>query len=175
MQGETDALPSSLSSVLPSFRLSARKSHRLRRSPKTKKPFEPSWQKESTRSSALHFRPPLKVLVTIASVRPSVRSAHLRLPRSAKVGAPGLVRFIPAVAYHFSLNLPAAFTPPGAQFFADLCAVFQKLPPDINSAGPNGPLNAILPSRRHYGRAHQPITLIPGLSLPPNCFPNLGE
>ena len=33
-----------------------------------------------------------------------------RAQRSAKVGAPGLVNFITAVAYRFCLNLPAAFT-----------------------------------------------------------------
>ena len=34
--------------------------------------------------------------------------------RLAKVDAPGLVNFIPAVAYHFCLNLPAASTKHGA-------------------------------------------------------------
>ena len=43
------------------------------------------------------------------------------IQRSAKVDAPGLVNFIPAVAYHFCLNLPAAFTKPGASTLADLC------------------------------------------------------
>ena len=41
--------------------------------------------------------------------------------RSAKVGAPGLVNFITAVAYHFCPSLPAAFTQPGASTLADLC------------------------------------------------------
>ena len=41
--------------------------------------------------------------------------------RSDKFGAAGLVNFIPAVAYHFCLNLPAAFTKPGALTLADLC------------------------------------------------------
>ena len=43
------------------------------------------------------------------------------LQRSAKVGAPGLVNIITAVAYHFCPSLPAAFTQPGASTLADLC------------------------------------------------------
>ena len=39
----------------------------------------------------------------------------------AKKWAPGLVNFVPALAYHFCLNLPAAFTKPGASTLADLC------------------------------------------------------
>ena len=38
---------------------------------------------------------------------------------SAKRRAPGLVRFVPAVACHFCLALPAAFTQPGAHLLAD--------------------------------------------------------
>ena len=45
----------------------------------------------------------------------------IRVQRLAKVCAPGLVNSIPAVAYHFCLNLPAAFTKPGASTLADLC------------------------------------------------------
>ena len=41
--------------------------------------------------------------------------------RSAKVCAPGLVKLITAVAYHFCPGLPAAFTQPGSWTFADLC------------------------------------------------------
>ena len=37
------------------------------------------------------------------------------------LGAPGLVNFITAVAYHFCPSLPAAFTQPGALTLADLC------------------------------------------------------
>ena len=51
--------------------------------------------------------------------------SNYRLPdyvqRSAKVGAPGLVNFITAVAHHFCPSLPAAFTEPGASTLADLC------------------------------------------------------
>ena len=43
------------------------------------------------------------------------------LQSSAKVGAPGLVKFFPAVAHHFCLKLPAAFTQPEASTLADLC------------------------------------------------------
>ena len=35
---------------------------------------------------------------------------------------PGLVNFVPAVAYHFCHNLPAAFTQPGTRLSAKLCA-----------------------------------------------------
>ena len=41
--------------------------------------------------------------------------------RSAKVGAPGLVNFITAVAYHFCPTLPAAFTQHGALPLANFC------------------------------------------------------
>ena len=34
---------------------------------------------------------------------------------------PVLVNFVAAVAYHFFLNLPAAFTQPGAHLFAEPC------------------------------------------------------
>ena len=40
---------------------------------------------------------------------------------SAKRWSPGLVNFVTALAYHFCLALPAAFTQPGARLFADLC------------------------------------------------------
>ena len=46
---------------------------------------------------------------------------RVQVQRSAKVGAPGLVNFITAVAYHFCPSLPAAFTQPGASTLADLC------------------------------------------------------
>ena len=35
--------------------------------------------------------------------------------------APGLVNFVPALAYHFCLNLPAAFTQPGARLLVEPC------------------------------------------------------
>ena len=40
---------------------------------------------------------------------------------SAKRLWPGLVNFITAVAYHFCLSLPAAFTQPGRSLLADPC------------------------------------------------------
>ena len=52
---------------------------------------------------------------------PWVSYAECSLQRSAKVDAPGFVNFAPAVAYHFCLNLPAAFTQSGAPTLADLC------------------------------------------------------
>ena len=33
----------------------------------------------------------------------------------------GLVNFVPALAYHFCLNLPAAFTQPGARILVEPC------------------------------------------------------
>ena len=35
--------------------------------------------------------------------------------------APGLGNFVPALAYHFCLNLPAAFTQPGARLLVEPC------------------------------------------------------
>ena len=43
-----------------------------------------------------------------------VMNRYKGVQRSAKVGAPGLVNFITAVAYHFCPCLPAAFTQLGA-------------------------------------------------------------
>ena len=40
---------------------------------------------------------------------------------SAKRWSPGLVSFVPALAYHFCLDLPAAFTQPGACLLAEPC------------------------------------------------------
>ena len=40
---------------------------------------------------------------------------------SAKRLRPGLLNFVPTVAYHFYLNLPAAFTQPGRSLLADPC------------------------------------------------------
>ena len=45
----------------------------------------------------------------------------MSVQRPAKVGAPGLVNFITAVAYHFCPSLPATLTQPGVSTFADLC------------------------------------------------------
>ena len=47
--------------------------------------------------------------------------------RSAKVGAPRLVNFITAVAYHFYPSLPAAFTQPGASIFLPISVHFQDV------------------------------------------------
>ena len=49
----------------------------------------------------------------------------IRVQRLAKVGAPGLVNSIPAVAYHLCPNLPAAFTRPGALTLADLSTTME--------------------------------------------------
>ena len=42
---------------------------------------------------------------------------------SAKRLRPGLVNFVAAVAYHFCLSLPAAFTKPGRGLLAEPCSV----------------------------------------------------
>ena len=43
------------------------------------------------------------------------------MQRLAEVGAPGLVNFITAVAYHFCPSLPTAFSQPDALTLAVLC------------------------------------------------------
>ena len=43
------------------------------------------------------------------------------VPGSAIRRAPGLVKFVTAVAYHFCLNLPRASSQPGARGLADSC------------------------------------------------------
>ena len=54
-----------------------------------------------------------------------VRMVNVLVQRSAEVGAPGLVNFITAVAYHFCLSLAAAFTQPGASTSAVLCTCYR--------------------------------------------------
>ena len=55
------------------------------------------------------------VCIALICVRSKYHNFEVKtIERSAKVSAPGLVNLIPAVAYHFCLNLPAAFTKPGA-------------------------------------------------------------
>ena len=43
-----------------------------------------------------------------------------------QTSAKGLVNFIPAVAYHFCLSLPAAFMQPGASTSADLRTAYSQ-------------------------------------------------
>ena len=45
---------------------------------------------------------------------PNLQSSSIRW-------APGLVKFVPAVAYLFCLNLPAAFSQPGARHIGEPC------------------------------------------------------
>ena len=61
------------------------------------------------------FAPPLLAPgVNCALDRDQVVSVpFLSLQGWAKVSFPGLLNFVPAVAYHFCLNLPAAFSQPG--------------------------------------------------------------
>ena len=46
---------------------------------------------------------------------------HTYLQGSANPQTPGLLNFVTAVAYHFCLNLPRAFSQPGARGLADPC------------------------------------------------------
>ena len=56
--------------------------------------------------------------------------------RSPLFCAPGLVKFVPAVAYHFCLALPAAFTQPGAHLLAKPCTAPSEVPcPDLRRRG----------------------------------------
>ena len=41
--------------------------------------------------------------------------------------APGLVNFVPTLAYHFCLNLPAAFTQPGAHLLVKPCTYLDEV------------------------------------------------
>ena len=50
-------------------------------------------------------------------------AGHIHVQISAKVGAPGLVNFITAVAYHICPSLPAAFTQPGVHLIAEPCTL----------------------------------------------------
>ena len=54
----------------------------------------------------------------------SIRTSYVQ--GSTNRRALGLVNFVPALAYHFSLNLPAAFTQPRAHLLAEPCT-FQIL------------------------------------------------
>ena len=54
-------------------------------------------------------------------LRPPLGACAAYLQRLPKVCAPGSVNIVTAVAYHFCLNLHAAFTQPGASTLADLC------------------------------------------------------
>ena len=41
-----------------------------------------------------------------------------------KIFVRGFVKFVPAVAYHFCLNLPATFSQPRTKTFSQLCRLF---------------------------------------------------
>ena len=63
----------------------------------------------------------MSTLPNSARPLPQVTANISELQGSAKKRFPGLVNFIPAVAYPFCLNLPAGFTQPGASTLADHC------------------------------------------------------
>ena len=62
-----------------------------------------------------YFICPLSVHAHLISAR------HLYIQGSPKECFPGLVNFVTAVAYHFCLNLPRAFSQPGKHSFGDPC------------------------------------------------------
>ena len=45
-----------------------------------------------------------------------------------------MVNFVPAVAYHFCLNLPAAFSQPGARLILEPCTSISESPEDVEEA-----------------------------------------
>ena len=49
----------------------------------------------------------------------------------AKKWAPGLVKFVPAVAYRYGLNLPARFTQPWARLLSESCTQYYSLSPSF--------------------------------------------
>ena len=56
----------------------------------------------------------LKILLSCSINYMSVQGSTIRQ-------APGLLNFVPAVAYHFCLNMPAAFSQPGACLIVEPC------------------------------------------------------
>ena len=71
------------------------------------------------------------ILVSISQKNKS-NNSNLHLPlrcshiqSSTNRRAPGFVNFVLALAYHFCLNLPAAFTQPGARLLVKPCSVEQ--------------------------------------------------
>ena len=57
---------------------------------------------------------------------------HLHVLASTNRRALGLVNFVPALAYQFCLNLPAAFTQPGARLLLEACIRICRLGPGKN-------------------------------------------
>ena len=70
-----------------------------------------------------YFICPLSVHAHLISAR------HLYTQGSPKECFPGLVNFVTAVAYHFCLNLPRAFSQPGKHSFGDPCTHFSLVFP----------------------------------------------
>ena len=60
-------------------------------------------------------------------IRESYSTENKLYKASAKEWALGLVNFVPAVAHHFYLNWPAAFTQPGLSLLADHSSWFLLL------------------------------------------------
>ena len=76
-------------------------------------------------------RDAVAVCLTVFSgdvILPQCRESLHQLQRvqgSTNRRALGLVIFVPALAYHISLNLPAAFTQPGARLLVEPCSPIQ--------------------------------------------------
>ena len=68
--------------------------------------------------------PPWTIAARLRSCQNMADEISIHVQRSGKVDALRLVNFVPAVAYHHCLNLPAAFTQSGALTFANLCKIF---------------------------------------------------
>ena len=60
-------------------------------------------------------------------VQPWSEKVCLNIQSSSNWRAPGLVNFVLAVAYYFWLNLPAAFTEPGARLLEEPCSLQKVL------------------------------------------------
>ena len=67
-------------------------------------------------------RSPFPVLFSPSRERYKWRKVITPLQCAAKRWSLGLVNFAPAVAYHFCLALPTAFTQPGDRLSAEPCA-----------------------------------------------------
>ena len=81
----------------------------------------------------------------------------------SKVDAPGLVNFVPAVSYHFCLNLPAAFTQPGTSTLTDLCRCCRVRTPSHCSENVTRMMQALLypppaPTSQDKTRSTKPQT-----------------
>ena len=71
--------------------------------------------------SAVLYITAKSIVKALAAVKSSDTEGDRLLQGSPKECFPGLVNFVTAVAYHFCLNLPRAFSQPGKHSFGDPC------------------------------------------------------